>query len=79
MVAGTNPAPYLLCSFHLKEGETAMYVRGDDMPNFPARATVEKVMPVKLLPYTQGVSSTDLRAKLLQQQENSPEMRTNNH
>lgn len=31
------------------------------MPNFPARDVVEKLMPIKFLPYTQGVSSTQLR------------------
>ena len=36
------------------------------MPLFPGRSVVEPLMPIKLLPYTQGVSSTMLRAQLLQ-------------
>lgn len=36
------------------------------MPHFPGRGVVEPLMPIKLLPYTQGVSSTMLRAQLLQ-------------
>ena len=35
------------------------------MPLFPGRSVVEPLMPIKLLPYTQGVSSTMLRAQLL--------------
>ena len=40
-------------------------MRGDDMPQFPGRGVCEELMPIKLLPYTQGVSSTMLRAELL--------------
>lgn len=36
------------------------------MPQFPGRAVCEELMPVKLLPYTQGVSSTMLRAQWLE-------------
>lgn len=46
-------------------GEKALYVRGNDMINFPARDVVEQLMPVRFLPYTQGVSSTLLRKRLL--------------
>jgi hypothetical protein len=45
----------------LDEGETAMYVRGDDMPDFPSRDVVENLMPIKFLPYTEGVSTTQIR------------------
>jgi hypothetical protein len=51
----------MTCIVHLRKDETAMFVRGDDMPNFPSRQVVENLMPVKLLPYTEGVSSTKLR------------------
>ena len=40
------------------DDEAALYVRGDDMPNFPARPFVETIMPICLLHYTYGVSST---------------------
>ena len=36
------------------------------MPQFPGRAVCEELMPVKFLPYTLGVSSTMLRAQLLE-------------
>ena len=36
------------------------------MPRFPGRSVVEPLMPIKLLPYTPGVSSTMVRAQLLQ-------------
>lgn len=62
-IAGTDPSNYLNCMIDINDNKTAMYVRGDDMPYFPGREIVEKYMPVKLLPYTQGISSTDLRKK----------------
>ena len=35
------------------------------MPQFPGRNIIEPLMPIQLLPYTQGISSTMLRAELL--------------
>jgi cytidyltransferase-like protein len=63
-VAGTDPAAFVTCIVHLRENETALYVRGDDMADFPSRHVVEELMPVKFLPYTNGVSSTKLREEL---------------
>jgi cytidyltransferase-like protein len=63
-VAGTDPSSFVTCSVYLKENETAIYVRGDDMGDFPSRHVVEELMPVKFLPYTNGVSSTKLRQEL---------------
>ena len=45
----------------LDENETALYIRGDDMKDFPSRNVVENLMPIKFLPYTQGVSTTQIR------------------
>ena len=64
-VSSTDPSPYLRCCVHLKPGQTALYVRGDDMPQFPGRSLCEKLMSIQLLPYTEGVSSTAIRAKFL--------------
>lgn len=61
-VAGCDPSNFVTCIVSLEPGETAVYVRGDDMPDFPSRKVVETLMPIKFLPYTQGVSSTKLRA-----------------
>jgi glycerol-3-phosphate cytidylyltransferase-like family protein len=63
-VAGTDPSNFVQCAVHLREDETAIYVRGDDMGDFPSRQVVEALMPVKFLPYTNGVSSTKLRQEL---------------
>lgn len=63
-VAGTDPSSFVKSIVHLRENETALYVRGDDMANFPSREVVEELMPVKFLPYTNGVSSTKLREEL---------------
>ncbi|CAF0932143.1 unnamed protein product [Adineta steineri] len=63
-VSGTDPSNFVKCIVHLRENETAIYVRGDDMGDFPSRHVVEELMPVKFLPYTNGVSSTKLRQEL---------------
>ncbi|CAF0851603.1 unnamed protein product [Adineta steineri] len=63
-VAETDPSSFITCILHLRENETALYIRGDDMINFPSRHIVENIMPVKFLPYTNGVSSTTLRQEL---------------
>jgi len=46
------------------DDETALYVRGDDMPNFPAKPFVETIMLICLLHYTYGVSSTQIRMNI---------------
>jgi hypothetical protein len=46
------------------KNETVLYIRGDDMADFPSRHVVEELMPVKFLPYTNGISSTKLREEL---------------
>jgi len=66
VISSTDPSPYIRCCVHLQPGQSALYVRGDDMPQFPGRAVCEELMPVKFLPYTLGVSSTMLRAQLLE-------------
>ena len=63
-VAGTDPSNFIMSIVHLRENETALYIRGDDMANFPSRHIVEQLMPIKFLPYTVGVSSTKLRKEL---------------
>ncbi|XP_071173170.1 uncharacterized protein [Mytilus edulis] len=60
-VAGTDPTNYIHCILTENVTERHMYVRGDDMQNFPARNLCEARMTVKFLPYTQGVSSTKRR------------------
>ncbi|XP_013385612.1 uncharacterized protein LOC106155363 [Lingula anatina] len=63
-ITSTDPSNFISCIVHLCEGETALYIRGDDMQNFPSRHVVEALMPIRFLPYTQGVSSTKIRKEL---------------
>lgn len=60
-VAGTDPTSYLGCVANTNADLTGMYVRGDDMQDFPARQLAESIMTIKFLPYSEGVSSTKLR------------------
>ncbi|KAJ8303487.1 hypothetical protein KUTeg_019883 [Tegillarca granosa] len=62
-IAGKDPSNFVTCITYIAKDESTLYVRGDDMPNFPSRTLVESLMPVRLLPYTQGVSTTQLRKK----------------
>lgn len=63
-IAGCDPSSFMTCIVNLGKNETALYVRGDDMPNFPCREVVENLMPIRFLPYTQGVSSTQIRQEM---------------
>ncbi len=63
-MAGCDPSTFMSCIVDLDANETAMYVRGNDMIDFPSRSHVERIMPVAYLPYTEGVSSSMLRAQL---------------
>lgn len=60
-IAGTDPSAFISSIVNLEKNETALYVRGDDMKEFPSREVVETLMPIKFLPYTEGVSSTKIR------------------
>lgn len=60
-VAGTDPTNYIQCILPDNVQERNMYVRGDDMKDFPARHLCESKMTIKFLPYTTGVSSTKRR------------------
>eukprot|EP00300_Choanocystis_sp_HF-7_P002417 c11840_g1_i1.p1 GENE.c11840_g1_i1~~c11840_g1_i1.p1 ORF type:complete len:335 (-),score=62.64 c11840_g1_i1:170-1174(-) len=65
-VPSTNPTPYLDCIIDRSTAARACYLRGNDMPNFPGRELVEKLVKVVLLPYTEGVSSTAIRAQIME-------------
>jgi len=77
VIPSTDPTPYVLAMVSVKEGETGIYIRGDDMPHFPGKFEVEKKMMVKFVPYTQGVSSTMLRKQLLEQRGATPPVSVN--
>ena len=74
-VHGTDPTPYLHCMFDPNEECTSMYVRGDDMPDFPARDLTEQLMPVQFLPYTDTVSSTKIRKEVYNASKFGPHVR----
>eukprot|EP00753_Platysulcus_tardus_P015711 PLAT5238.2.p1 GENE.PLAT5238.2~~PLAT5238.2.p1 ORF type:complete len:272 (-),score=122.39 PLAT5238.2:77-892(-) len=64
VIPHTDPTAYIHAA--ISDADVAAgclcYVRGDDMPRFPARELVESLMPVYLLPRSEGVSSTLVRA-----------------
>ncbi|XP_025076132.1 uncharacterized protein LOC112553248 isoform X2 [Pomacea canaliculata] len=72
-IAGTDPSTFLACAFAGRQ-ETSLYVRGDDMPDFPARELCEQLMPVTFLPYTPGVSSTKLRKEIYNSSQSDPRL-----
>jgi bifunctional ADP-heptose synthase (sugar kinase/adenylyltransferase) len=42
-----------------------VYMRGDDWPDFPGKGVLEiSGIPIKLVAYTEGVSSTEIRERL---------------
>lgn len=42
-----------------------LFMRGDDNPDYPGKWQIDKLkIPTKLIPYTKGVSSTQLREAL---------------
>lgn len=48
-----------------KEDYECCYLRGDDWTEFPGKAVIEKYqIPIIIVPYTKGVSSTLLRSQL---------------
>ncbi|XP_076449279.1 uncharacterized protein LOC143285749 isoform X2 [Babylonia areolata] len=57
-----------------KDASSCLYVRGDDMPNFPARELCERLMPVTFLPYTPGVSTTKLRKEIYNSTQSDPRL-----
>lgn len=63
---GTEIATYILGHFQTAERikHELVYMRGDDWPNFPGRPELEKIgVPIELIKYTEGVSTTQIRAE----------------
>lgn len=62
VIPNKDPTFYLQCMVQTEDNhQNCCYIRADDMPNFPGRDFVESKMSIKFLPYTQGVSSTQIR------------------
>jgi cytidyltransferase-like protein len=78
VIADTDPTAAIQGAVDLEQAAAGhcVYVRGDDMPDFPAKEWVEGVMEVVLLPRTESVSSSFIRLlyhQQLQQQPPQPE------
>lgn len=66
VIPSKDPTLYLRCMLNDKDDKkTACFVRGDDMPGFPGRDMIEKRISVEFLPYTIGISSTQIRNSLI--------------
>jgi cytidyltransferase-like protein len=65
VIPAPDPSPFLDCVIDRSDASTSVYIRGDDMPDFPGKSVAEQLMAIELLPYTQGISSTMLRKKLV--------------
>lgn len=49
----------------LMKEKDVIYVRGDDLEDFPGKLAIdEKNIPIKYLPYTEGVSSSQIKKQL---------------
>lgn len=61
-----DPDPgYAIFHQFRSESGSMVYVRGDDWPDFPGKNVVEDLgMDIKLIPYTEGISSTKIRSQL---------------
>lgn len=60
-----DPGAQFVASKHMYPDADFVFMRGNDNIDFPGRATVERLgMEIKILPYTEGVSSTQIRADL---------------
>jgi len=65
VIPSTDPTPYIAASLLPSDVEKkrVVYVRGEDMAEFPGRKWVEsKKIPIYLLPRTESVSSTLIKA-----------------
>lgn len=45
-IPDTDPTPYILSA--IAENKNSVFLRGDDMPNFPSRESVERLMEVRI-------------------------------
>ena len=61
VIPNTDPTLYIEMIHNKDPKLKQAFVRADDNSSFPGREYVGKVMEIKLYPYTQGVSSTQIR------------------
>jgi len=68
IIPDTDPTFYLKSMINFNQN--SCYVRGNDMPNFPGRKSIEGKIDIKFMNYTKGISSTDIRKKLSKPKKN---------
>ena len=61
--------PHLKCCVHLDHEQTGLSVLEVDIPQLTGRHLCKELMPVQFVLYSEGVSSTLLRAQLQARQE----------
>lgn len=62
VIPHTDPSHFLKCVVQDDDNkENACYIRADDYPNFPGKEFIEEKISVMFVPYTQGISSTQIR------------------
>ena len=63
VIPDTDPSTYIEAMVSPADvaARQCCYVRGEDMPEFPGRAVVQRAMPIVLLPRFEGVSSSLIR------------------
>ena len=65
VIPSKDPSLFLKCMLlDTDNKENACYIRADDMKNFPGKQIVENKIDIKFVPYTKGVSSTEIRKQL---------------
>ena len=61
----TKPDPSPIFSRAISMYAPVVYMRGDDWPDFPGKSVIESAeIPIKLVKYTRGVSTTQIRGEL---------------
>ena len=74
LIKGTDPTPFIQLMLNQKDNkESSCYIRGDDMKEFPSREFVEKKISIKFLPYTKGISSTQIRKEIKEKMQKNDE------
>lgn len=65
IVPDCDPSFYLKCVLRENDNkENACYMRANDMPNFPGKQVVQDRISIEYLPYTDGISSTQIRKNI---------------
>jgi len=63
VVTDKDPTLYIKMIHNLGLGVSQVFIRADDNKEFPGKKYVEKHMDIEYVPYTKGVSSTEIRKK----------------